>query len=135
MQKSMTFNDLERSKRICSHRQPKSNLLRAQRLTQISFTNVFVKIGMLSLDFSAAINTDIFFHLHVLIITSSLSLYLWSSAASSRFMTFPASSIQLCLVTRASAQHNSCLSSCHSSAATSLTILSSSPSSGLQYVM
>ena len=50
-------------------------------------------------------------------------LYLWfpfvTSAVSSRFMTVPASSIELYLVIRVSTQRNSCLLSCHSSSAIS----------------
>jgi len=40
VQKSMTLNDLERLERKCSHRSPKSNLLRAQRSARVGFTNL-----------------------------------------------------------------------------------------------
>ena len=48
VQKSLTSNDLKRSKRICSHRQPKSNLLLAQRSARVSLTNLLVILFILS---------------------------------------------------------------------------------------
>jgi len=38
----MTLNDPEQSKRICNNRKPKTNLVRAQRLDHVSFTNRLV---------------------------------------------------------------------------------------------
>jgi len=51
---SITLNNLKRTKRIFSHRQPKSNLLWAQRSAYVRFTNLFVTtIKIASLGMSA----------------------------------------------------------------------------------